>query len=111
MLFLKQFLRAFRANPQEWLRSHNRIDEIVELLIHNVTPRFVREIHEMGFTDLPIDELVELNIHHVTPRFIREMRQKYGEQLSIQNLLDMRIHGVDEDLLEELRSAGISVSK
>jgi hypothetical protein len=65
----------------------------------------------MGFTDLSIDELVELNIHHVTPRFIREMRQKYGEHLSIQNLLDMRLHGVDEDMLEELRSAGIRISK
>jgi len=65
----------------------------------------------MAFNDLSIDELVELNIHHVTPRFIREMRQKYGEQLSIQNLVDMRIHGVDEDMLEELRSAGIRISR
>jgi len=29
------------------------------------------ELREMGFTDLPMDELVELSISHVTPRFIR----------------------------------------
>jgi hypothetical protein len=45
-----------------------------------------------------VDELVELTIHHVTPRFIREMRQKYGEHLNLEQLLDMRLHGAEEVL-------------
>jgi hypothetical protein len=67
-------------------------------------------MREMGFTNLGMDELVELSIHHVTPRFIREMRSRFGEQLTINQLLEMCIHGVDEDLLEELRAAGLKVS-
>ena len=63
----------------------------------------------MGFKNIPVDELVELGIHHVTPRFIREMRRKYGENLTLPQLLEMRIRGVDEDLLEELRAAGVKI--
>jgi hypothetical protein len=63
----------------------------------------------MGFKKIPFDELVELSIHHVTPRFIREMRHQYGENLSLSQLLEMRIRGVDEDLLEELRDAGVKI--
>ena len=59
--------------------------------------------------DLDVDEIVELGIHHVTPRFIREMRRKYGENLTLAQLLEMRIRGVDEDLLEELRAAGVKI--
>ena len=58
-----------------------------------------------------LDELVELAIHHVTPRFIREMRRKYGEDLTLTQLLEMRIHGVDKDLLEELRAAGVKIKR
>ena len=86
-------------------------EQFVELRIHNVTPRFVREIRELGFDRLDVEELVEMSIHHVTPRFIREMRNKFDDQLSIEQLVEMRIHGIDEDMLENLRSAGIHVSQ
>ena len=56
-----------------------------------------------------MDEIVELGIHHVTPRFIREMRSKYGENLTLAQLLEMRIRGMDEDLLEELSAAGVKI--
>jgi len=38
-----------------------------------VTAKFIREISELGFNDIEVDELVEMSIHHVTPRFVREM--------------------------------------
>jgi hypothetical protein len=31
--------------------------------IHNVTPRFIRELRERGFEDLTPDRLIELKIH------------------------------------------------
>ena len=71
----------------------------------------MRELQELGYKNTPVEELVELGIHHVTPRFIREMRRKYGEDLSLSQLLEMRIHGVDKDLLEELRAAGVKIKK
>jgi hypothetical protein len=71
----------------------------------------VRELNELGFKNIQADELVELGIHHVTPRFIREMRRKYGEDLTLTQLLDMRIHGVDKDLLEELQAAGVKIKR
>ena len=71
----------------------------------------MRELSELGFQKIPADELVELGIHHVTPRFVREMRRKYGEDLTLIQLLDMRIHGVDRDLLEELHAAGVKIKR
>ena len=116
--------RRPRGVPEKCSFCYQRIDrglalglepdglgEWINLRVNDITPRYVRELRDLGVDDLDVDELVEMSIHHVTPRFIREMRQKYGEQLSIQNLVDMRIHGVDEDMLEELRSAGIRISR
>jgi hypothetical protein len=86
------------ASPHQSRRGYKELnfDDLVEL-------------REMGFTGLPVDEIVELSIHHVTPRFIREMRRQYGENLTLAQLLEMRIRGVDEDLLEELRAAGVKI--
>jgi hypothetical protein len=63
-------------------------DELVELRNHNVTPRFVRELQEMGFKNFDADDLVQLSIHRVTKRFIREMRQEYGEELTLSQLIE-----------------------
>ena len=81
----------------------------MELRIHNVTPKFMRELIELGFDEVEVDEIVEMSIHHVTPRFIREMRGKYGEALTLDQLLDMRLHGVDEICWRKLRAAGVKV--
>jgi hypothetical protein len=61
---------------------------VVELRVHNVSPRFVRELRELGFKDLELDELVGLTYRHITPRFVREMRREYGENLSLSQLLE-----------------------
>jgi hypothetical protein len=51
------------------------------------------ELREKGFTNLPVDELVELNIHPVTPRFILEMRRQYGEypKLTLEGTIESSI--------------------
>jgi hypothetical protein len=60
----------------------------VELRKHDITPRYVRELKEIGFKDFDVDELVQLSEHRVTKRFIREMRQEYGDDLTIARLLE-----------------------
>jgi hypothetical protein len=65
----------------------------------------------MGFKDVQVDDLVELNIHHVTTRFIRDVREKLGEDLTLEQILDIRMNGIDEDLMEALQSAGVKIKK
>ena len=49
------------------------------------------QIFLLFFGGDPIELLVELKIHNVTPRFIREAREKAGEDLSLEEILEMRI--------------------
>jgi hypothetical protein len=42
----------------------------------------------MGFKNFDADDLVQLSIHRVTERFIREMRQEYGEELTLSQLIE-----------------------
>ena len=71
----------------------------------------MHEVLEMGFNDAEVDELVELSIHHVTARFIRDVREKLGEDLTLEQILDIRMHGIDEDLMEQLQAAGVKIKK
>src|SRR5437763_322613 len=65
---------AQRARPVDAFFSNLTPNQLVELRDHGVTPAFVREMRELGFTDdLSPNDLVELRNHGITAAFIREM--------------------------------------
>ena len=50
------------------------LDEVIELREHDVKPGYVRELHDLGFTDLSVDQIIELRNHDVKPEYVRELR-------------------------------------
>ena len=53
------------------------VDDFIDLHNNGITPRFVRDLREAGFTALTRDELVELYNHGVDAAFVREMHSHY----------------------------------
>jgi hypothetical protein len=53
----------------------------------------VREVVELGYPDLPLSTLVQMRIHDVSPRFIRDLQGRGYADLSAERLVSMRIHG------------------
>jgi hypothetical protein len=66
------------------------IDEICELRNHGVKPDYVREMRELGLAALDVDELIELKNHGVKPDFIREMMDEGLLDLSVDRIVELR---------------------
>lgn len=77
-----------------------------ELRIFRVTPALIRDLRDLGFTDLSAEKLVEMQIHGATPQFIRGLRAAGYTSLTEHQLVTFRIHGVSIDFINELRSLG-----
>jgi hypothetical protein len=58
-----------------------------------VTPQFIRELKELGYTNLRGEELVKFRIHRVTPEFIKEVRGAGFKDMTPDDLVDFAIHG------------------
>jgi hypothetical protein len=43
------------------------------MVIHGVTPAFIKEMAELGYKNLSIDQLVQLRIHGVDADYVRKM--------------------------------------
>jgi hypothetical protein len=70
-------------------------DELIAFQIHGVSPQFVEQLEDLGYSDLESDQLVAMRIHGVTPEFISDMKLRGSEDLSVDKLLALRIHGID----------------
>ncbi len=84
----------------------NLIDQVLEMRIHGIDGRFVRGLHEMGFTDLTIDQLKQLGIHGVTPEYIRAIRDAGFDHISADELISFSIHDVTPEFVQEMAEAG-----
>jgi beta-lactamase regulating signal transducer with metallopeptidase domain len=93
-----------RRGPSEGDRA---VDDLIRMRIHGVSPAFVREIEQVGYSGLSVDQLVKMRIHGVSPVFVREMEQVGYSGVSVDQLVKMRIHGVSPAFVRELREAGI----
>jgi beta-lactamase regulating signal transducer with metallopeptidase domain len=81
-------------------------DRLLELAIHDVALRFVREIQELGYRDIPLDRLIEFKIHGVTPEFIRALAAHGYRGLPADRLVEFRIHGVSPEFVQGLGAQG-----
>lgn len=80
-------------------------DDLIALKIQGVTPEYVREIHDLGFTP-DADGLVGLKVQGVTPQYVRDLRAT-GLNPDQDQIIGLKVQGVTADYVRGLKEVGI----
>jgi hypothetical protein len=80
-------------------------DELIGMKIQGVTPRYVKEIHDLGLQPTA-DEFIGMRVQGITPEYIREMRT-IAPNLSVDELIGMKVQGITPQYASELRQLGL----
>lgn len=81
------------------------VDNLIALKIQDVTPEYVRGLHEQGVQP-DVQKLIAMRVQGVTPEYIREVRQS-GLNPSEDQLIALKVQGVDPEYYGGLKDAGI----
>jgi bla regulator protein blaR1 len=81
------------------------VDQLIALTIQNVTPEYLRGMHEQGLHP-DAESLVAMRIQGVTPEYVRDLRN-LGLNPDADQLVALRIQGVDGSYVGGLKEAGI----
>jgi beta-lactamase regulating signal transducer with metallopeptidase domain len=82
-----------------------KVDEIIALKIHGVTPDYIREMRAAGI-EANSPELVALKIHEVTPEYIRALAAAGLGNLHVRDYLAAKIQGITPEFVQAIRSHG-----
>jgi beta-lactamase regulating signal transducer with metallopeptidase domain len=80
-------------------------DQLIEMKIHDITPEYVRGLHDQGLHP-KADDLVAMRIHGVTPEYVHDVRGM-GLNPDQDQLVAMKIHQIDADYVRGMKEAGI----
>jgi hypothetical protein len=81
------------------------VDQLIAMKIHNITPEYVRGLHDQGLHP-NADDLVAMRIHGVTPDYVHDVRG-LGLNPDQDQLVAMKIHEIDADYVRGMKEAGI----
>src|ERR1022692_2559139 len=81
------------------------VDQLVALKIQDVTPEYVREIHEQGLNP-EADNLIAMRVQGITPEYVRELRAS-GLNPDQNQLIALKVQGADGEYYRGLKEAGI----
>jgi beta-lactamase regulating signal transducer with metallopeptidase domain len=81
------------------------VDQLVALKIQDVTPEYVRELHEQGL-DPDADNLIAMRVQGITPEYVRELRAS-GLNPDQDQLIGLKVQGADGEYYRGLKEAGI----
>jgi beta-lactamase regulating signal transducer with metallopeptidase domain len=82
-----------------------KVDEIIALKIHGVTPDYIREMRAAGI-EANSPELVALKIHQVTPEYVRGLAAAGLGNLHVRDYLAAKIQGITPEFVQSIRSHG-----
>jgi beta-lactamase regulating signal transducer with metallopeptidase domain len=80
-------------------------DDLIALKIQNVTPEYVRSMHDLGLKP-DADTLVGMKVQGVTPEYIKELRS-LGFKPDADEIIGMKVQGVTADYVQGLKAVGI----
>jgi hypothetical protein len=78
------------------------IRQLIELKDHDVSPRFVEDLSEAGFSQLSVRQLIKLKDNDVDSGDAAWYRIKFGETFSTEDMLKFANHDVDRDYVEAI---------
>jgi bla regulator protein blaR1 len=81
------------------------IDELIALKTQDVTPEYVRAMHELGLHP-DVDGLVALRVQGVTPEYIRDLRA-LGFTPDQDQIVALKVQGVNAEYVRGLKEVGI----
>lgn len=100
------------SNYLELFRKDNygqvKLERIVELREHGVSPSFIVKFHDMGYSDVPLDKAVELMDHGVDPEFVEDMKKIGQRNITLDEAIELRDHGVSVEFVKSLTDMGYS---
>jgi beta-lactamase regulating signal transducer with metallopeptidase domain len=112
------------------------VDQLIALKVQDVTPEYVRELHEQGLNP-DAEMLVAMRVQDITPEYVRGLRasglnpdqnqlialkvqgadgeyyrgiKEAGLQPDVNTLIGMKVQGVTPEYVREIRAAGLSVT-
>lgn len=112
------------------------VDQLIALKIQDVTPEYVREMHDQGLRP-DADKLIAMRVQDITPEYVHDLKaaglnpdidhlislrvqgadaayyrglKEAGIDTDVDHLISMRVQGVTPDYVRELRAAGLAVT-
>jgi hypothetical protein len=83
-----------------------KLERIVQLREHGVSPSFIVKFHDMGYPDVPLDKAVELMDHGVDPEFVDDMKKIGQRNITLDEAIELRDHGVSVEFVKQLTDMG-----
>jgi hypothetical protein len=81
-------------------------EQMIELGKFGVSAKFVRELAEIGLTDLGFEDVIELGKFGISPKFVLEMRQLSEEfdlgELNLERIIELGKFGVSAKFVREM---------
>lgn len=98
--------KALPASPRGPSPLKLTPEQVLELRDHDIDARFIRSIQGLGFSTLSFEEILELGVHEVSPKFLLEMRKSFPD-ISVEQIIELHNHDIDMTFLRELREANL----
>lgn len=83
-----------------------RLDRLIDLRDHGVTPEYVADMRRAGYDDLGAADLINLKDHGVDPQFIAQLAAAGFSTVSVEDAIRAREHGVNAAFAQEFRREG-----
>ena len=81
------------------------VDQLIALKIQDVTPEYVRELHEQGLRP-DANNLIAMRVQGITPEYVRDLRA-FGLNPDQEQLIALKVQGADGEYYRGLKEAGI----
>src|SRR5450631_826722 len=82
------------------------VDQLIALKIQDVTPDYVRAIHDLGLQP-DANMLIAMRVQDITPEYIRELHAA-GLNPDQNHLIALKVQGADGEYYKSLKDAGLS---
>ena len=84
-------------------REQNEENDLFNLAMSDVSTAFIRSMQAEGY-NLTLDQYLTSRIHGVTTEFIRELRELGYTDIPAKKLIQMKIHGIDASFVRKMNS-------
>src|SRR5712692_8100999 len=81
------------------------VDQLIALKIQDVTPEYVRDLHEQGLQP-DANNLIAMRVQGITPEYVRDLRAS-GLNPDQDQLIALKVQGADAEYYRGLKEAGL----